>query len=121
MLSFGANVIAVDFSSAIYANHRNNFESVKAGNLLCIRGDVFELPIENQSFDIVGRKTVSLGIAEFQENDSITTIFKKADVALYNAKTSGKNETIIKVPSREIINTKKAFYSELEEMFYENP
>ena len=33
----------------------------------------------------------------------------------------GKNETIIKVPSREIINTKKAFYSELEEMFYENP
>jgi len=33
----------------------------------------------------------------------------------------GKNETIIKVPSREIINTKKAFYSELEEMFYEHP
>lgn len=33
----------------------------------------------------------------------------------------GKNETIIKVPSREIINTKKAFYSELEEMFYDNP
>lgn len=32
-----------------------------------------------------------------------------------------KNETIIKVPSREIINTKKAFYSELEEMFYEHP
>ena len=24
----------------------------------------------------------------------------------------GKNETIIKVPSREIINTKKAFYEE---------
>jgi len=53
LLSFGANVIAVDFSSAIYANHHNNFESVKAGNLLCIRGDVFELPIESQSFDYV--------------------------------------------------------------------
>jgi len=53
LLDFGAKVIAVDFSSAIYANYRNNLDNVKAGNLLCIRGDVFDLPLEKSSFDYV--------------------------------------------------------------------
>jgi ubiquinone/menaquinone biosynthesis C-methylase UbiE len=53
LLNFGAKVIAVDFSSAIYANYRNNLDNVKAGNLLCIRGDVFDLPLEKSSFDYV--------------------------------------------------------------------
>ena len=30
-------------------------------------------------------------------------------------------EIMVKVPSKHIINTKKAFYSELEEIFYEHP
>ena len=30
-------------------------------------------------------------------------------------------EIMVKVPSNHIINTKKAFYSELEEIFYEHP
>jgi len=33
----------------------------------------------------------------------------------------GKDEVIIKVPGREIINTKVAFYSELNKIFYDNP
>lgn len=32
-----------------------------------------------------------------------------------------KGEVIVKVPSSEIISTKKAFFSELNEIFYENP
>ena len=53
LLGYGAKVIAVDFSSAIYVNHQNNLDSVKAKNLLCIRGDVFDLPIEKAAFDYV--------------------------------------------------------------------
>ena len=33
----------------------------------------------------------------------------------------GKGEVIIKVPSKHIISTRAAFYSELNEIFYENP
>ena len=33
----------------------------------------------------------------------------------------GEKEVLITVPSKHIINTKKAFYSELEEIFYEHP
>jgi len=33
----------------------------------------------------------------------------------------GKHEVIFEVPGREIINTKVAFYSELNPIFYEHP
>ena len=48
--------------------------------------------VENTKFDKVGSKTVSLGIAQFGESDTISTIFKRADNSLYEAKTSGKNK-----------------------------
>ena len=53
LLNLGAKVIAVDFSSAIYANYKNHERSVKEGNLLCVRGSLFDLPLEKLSFDIV--------------------------------------------------------------------
>tara|TARA_B110000263_G_scaffold94590_1_gene82731 strand:+ start:350 stop:1321 length:972 start_codon:yes stop_codon:yes gene_type:complete len=53
LLNFGARVIAVDFSSAIYANYKNHERSAKEGNLLCIRGSLFDLPLEKSSIDIV--------------------------------------------------------------------
>ena len=53
LLQFGARVIALDYSTAIYANQKNHEEFVKNGKLLCLRGDLFELPIKTQSFDIV--------------------------------------------------------------------
>ena len=53
LLNLGAKVIAVDFSSAIYANYKNHERSVKEGNLLCLRGSLFDLPLEKLSFDIV--------------------------------------------------------------------
>ena len=53
LLSFGAKVLAVDYSTAIYANYDNNLESVRSNKLVCIRGDVFDLPIKQESFDYV--------------------------------------------------------------------
>jgi len=53
LLNLGARVIAVDYSTAIYANHMNNISSIRMKDLLCIRGDVFNLPIKKESFDIV--------------------------------------------------------------------
>ncbi len=48
--------------------------------------------IEETNFDKVGNKTTSLGLAQFNENDDVKTIFKRADDALYDAKTTGKNK-----------------------------
>ncbi len=51
--------------------------------------------VEETVFDVIGHRTISLGVAQIQENDSISSIFKKVDLALYEAKKTGKNKTII--------------------------
>ncbi|MDB2405670.1 diguanylate cyclase, partial [Arcobacteraceae bacterium] len=51
--------------------------------------------IENIEFDKVGTKTISLGLAQFKKDDTIISIFKRTDDALYKAKTNGKNRTEI--------------------------
>lgn len=51
--------------------------------------------IEKYNFNKIGTKTISLGISSFEKNDTIETLFKKADKALYSAKESGRNKTII--------------------------
>ena len=48
--------------------------------------------VENIKFDKVGNKTISLGLSEFQKDDDVKSIFKRADDALYEAKTTGKNK-----------------------------
>lgn len=53
LLKWGAKVVAVDFSSAIQANFKNHKDYVENGSLICIRGDVFNLPIHEETFDIV--------------------------------------------------------------------
>lgn len=48
--------------------------------------------IEHHRFNGVNQLTCSFGIAEFQpDDDDVTTLFKRADTALYNAKTHGRN------------------------------
>lgn len=39
--------------------------------------------------------TISCGIAEFGENDTIDTVFERADSALYNAKQRGRNRVVV--------------------------
>ena len=53
LLKFGAQVVSVDFSSAIYSNYENHKQNAQEGDLLCIRGNLFDLPIKRSSFDIV--------------------------------------------------------------------
>ena len=40
------------------------------------------------------RKTVSIGCATMQPNDTPETFLKRADVALYEAKTTGRNKVL---------------------------
>lgn len=48
--------------------------------------------IATTSFDKIGKLTCSFGVAEFnKEKDDITTIIRRVDAALYNAKANGRN------------------------------
>ncbi|MFX4154126.1 diguanylate cyclase [Aliarcobacter butzleri] len=60
-----------------------------------ILAEKLRIIVNDFTFDEVGHKTVSIGIAEFQTNDTIETLFKKADEALYEAKNSGRNRVCV--------------------------
>jgi len=47
--------------------------------------------INAYKFDVVGNVTCSCGVTEFERNDTVDTLIKRADMALYNAKNSGRN------------------------------
>jgi diguanylate cyclase (GGDEF)-like protein/PAS domain S-box-containing protein len=51
--------------------------------------------IENYDFHKIGTKTISLGISNYEKDDDINSLFKKADDALYCAKDEGRNKTVI--------------------------
>jgi diguanylate cyclase (GGDEF)-like protein/PAS domain S-box-containing protein len=53
--------------------------------------------INNFSFPEVGHKTISLGISDFKDNDDAESLIKKADNALYKAKNSGRNKSVVYV------------------------
>ena len=48
--------------------------------------------IENEEFDTVKNITCSFGITEYKKDDSIESMMKRADKALYDAKNSGRNK-----------------------------
>jgi ubiquinone/menaquinone biosynthesis C-methylase UbiE len=52
-LKYGATVLAVDYSAAIDANCRNHNKYIAEGRLLLIQGDLFDLPLKENSFDVV--------------------------------------------------------------------
>ncbi|MDZ4122579.1 MAG: diguanylate cyclase, partial [Hydrogenophaga sp.] len=51
------------------------------------------LNTEAADFGIGESRTVSIGVAEFIQGDSITTLIERADRGLYLAKESGRNRT----------------------------
>jgi len=53
LLSFGASVVAVDYSAAVHANRRTHESAASNGTALFARTDVFELPFRPRSFDVV--------------------------------------------------------------------
>ncbi len=58
--------------------------------------------IENHRFNGISNLTCSFGIAEFQpDHDDVTSLFKRADSALYKAKKFGRNR-VEAIPSAKI-------------------
>ncbi len=53
------------------------------------------IEIANYNFDKIGQKTISLGISQFHSDDSAQTLIKKADIALYESKNNGRNQSTI--------------------------
>lgn len=47
--------------------------------------------VESHTFPEIGRLTISIGIAGFEEGDSQESIYARADAALYEAKNNGRN------------------------------
>ncbi len=54
--------------------------------------DKIRTSVEEHPFEIVQKITISIGVSEFQENDTVTTILKRVDEALYISKGSGRNK-----------------------------
>ena len=51
--------------------------------------------VAHYNFDKVGQKTISIGISQYAQDDTAATLIKKADIALYEAKNNGRNQSII--------------------------
>lgn len=52
--------------------------------------------VENLKFKTVNKITISIGVSEFKtKNDTFENVFKKADQALYQAKTNGRNRVYV--------------------------
>ncbi|KJS86204.1 MAG: hypothetical protein JM58_07240 [Peptococcaceae bacterium BICA1-8] len=60
-------------------------------NALAFAEKIRESVAEN-TFSKVGNLTISLGVAELKNDDTIDTIYKRADLALYKSKQNGRNK-----------------------------
>ena len=49
------------------------------------------IAVEKYTFEETKSMTISLGIAEFKENDTVKALFERTDKALYQAKHNGRN------------------------------
>ena len=50
--------------------------------------------IAQNSFTAVGLCTASFGVASYQPGDSARTVEQRADLAMYQAKTAGRNRVV---------------------------
>ncbi|MDW7998134.1 MAG: diguanylate cyclase [Thermodesulfovibrio sp.] len=48
--------------------------------------------VEDHNFNMVGHRTVSIGVSVFTAKDTVESIINKADKALYEAKNKGRNK-----------------------------
>lgn len=62
-------------------------------NLIC---DKLRIGVANLSHKTAGGITASFGVTQFSDEDSLDTMFKRCDDALYQAKKEGRNRVCIK-------------------------
>lgn len=55
------------------------------------------LAVGSHKFDNIGYKTISLGVTNLKISDTLETLVKRVDSALYKAKEEGRNKTVIEV------------------------
>ena len=61
-----------------------------------VHAERLRIDIENHRFSEINRLTCSFGIAEYKPDaDDVPSLFKRADTALYNAKSLGRNRVEI--------------------------
>ena len=53
------------------------------------------LKIAQYDFEGIEHKTASFGLTAFKAGDTIETVVKRADNALYEAKESGRNRAVV--------------------------
>ena len=98
-----------EFATVIKNNIRGNDVFARWGGeefLLLLQNSTFEnvmvkteelrKVIDKHTFKTIGNLTASFGIAKKEENDGIHSLLQRADKALYEAKTSGKNKVVFK-------------------------
>lgn len=96
--------VLVDLAHSLKRLTRNNDHLVRYGGeefvIICddsgLDGAIhlaekLRTDIEIHDFSEIGQVTISLGVAELREDDDSTSLFKRADDKLYEAKSSGKN------------------------------
>lgn len=60
-------------------------------------GEKIRKVVEEYNFENIETITISLGVSEYFKGDSLDTLYKRADIALYKAKNSGKNKVEIEI------------------------
>ena len=61
------------------------------------------LIVQNHSFKIVGKLTISLGLIQCKENEEVKELFKRLDTLLYKAKNGGRNRLCSDDGSEDVV------------------
>jgi len=114
-LKYGANVVAIDYSTAIDANYRNHSKYIENGRLILLQGDLFNLPIKSKSFDLVFCYGVLQHTGDNQKALNEISRFPKEDKRLYVDiySNSIKHYNPILYLTRFILGRKKNNYHEV--------
>ena len=64
-----------------------------------VLAEKLRMSIANYIFEEIGHITISLGISQFANDEETEHLIKNADIALYEAKNSGRNKSVIHSPT----------------------